>query len=202
MSFPRYPAYKDSGVEWLGEVPSHWKFASLKWLVHFQRGHDLPADQRCPGDIPIISSGGAIGFHSTAAAKGPGIVTGRYGSIGHFTLVDEDYWPLNTALYSTDLRGNDPRFVWYFLHALSDLFIMESNKSAVPGIDRNDIHAVLVARPLLAEQHEIVAHLDHATARIDTLIARTERSIELLREHRTALITAAVTGKIDLREAA
>jgi len=193
---------KDSGIDWLGKVPAHWMIAPLKRLVHFQRGHDLPAEHRRSGNIPIISSGGAIGFHSAAAARGPGIVTGRYGSIGQFTFVDEDYWPLNTALYSTDLCGNEPRLVWYLLHSLSDLFVMESNKSAVPGIDRNDIHEILVAHPPQSEQRAIVAHLDRATGRIDALIAKSERSIELLREHRTALITAAVTGKIDLRSAA
>jgi type I restriction enzyme, S subunit len=193
---------KDSGVEWLGEVPEHWKVAVLKRLVEFQRGHDLPDEARREGHIPIISSGGRIGFHNEAKAVGPGIVTGRYGSIGLFTLVEEEYWPLNTALYSKDLQGNHARYAWYLLQSVSEHFVLNSMKTAVPGVDRNDIHVVLVAIAPKDEQQGIVDCLDCATARIDTLIAKTERSIELLREHRTALITAAVTGKIDMREAA
>jgi restriction endonuclease S subunit len=126
---------KDSGVEWLGEVPEHWEVLQLKWAVRFQRGHDLPSEEREEGDIPVVSSAGIIGKHSVSAAKGPGIVTGRYGSIGRFYLIKEDYWPLNTTLYSTSLRGNDPRFLVKMLENLSPLFLLNAVKSAVPGVD-------------------------------------------------------------------
>ena len=55
-----YPAYKDSGVEWLGEVPNHWEVRRLKWVTRLQRGYDLPADQRILGPFPVVSSGGFI----------------------------------------------------------------------------------------------------------------------------------------------
>jgi type I restriction enzyme S subunit len=102
---------RDSGIPWLGLVPAHWEILRLKWAVMLQRGHDLPADERVDGNVPIVSSSGISGFHDTAVAKAPGIVTGRYGTIGVFHLIEEDYWPLNTTLYSNDLNGNEPRFL-------------------------------------------------------------------------------------------
>ena len=94
---------KDSGVAWLGEVPAHWSVIPLKRAIVLQRGHDLAADVREPGTVPVVSSGGVIGWNNKVQAKGPGVVTGRYGTIGQFVFVPEDYWPLNTTLYSVQM---------------------------------------------------------------------------------------------------
>lgn len=193
---------KDSGVEWLGSVPAHWTVRMLKFVATFQRGHDLPAEQRRDGPFPVVSSGGTIGTHDIAACRGPGIVTGRYGSIGQFHLVETDFWALNTALYTKTLWGNSPRFVFYALSVLRDLFEMESKKSAVPGVDRNDLHVYSVAVPPVEEQEAIAKHLDAIVGRIDGIVRRTATSVEKLREYRQALITAAVTGKLDVSKEA
>jgi type I restriction enzyme S subunit len=193
---------KDSGVEWIGEVPEGWSVGILKRFVVFQRGHDLPSESRVDGPVPVVSSGGYSGTHNLAIAKAPGIVTGRYGSLGVFTFVQEDYWPLNTALYSIDFYNNAPRFIWYLLQNISSLFLLYSAKAAVPGIDRNDIHEILVAAPAHDEQEQIARHLDKQIDRLNAIKAKTELSIDLLKERRSAFITAAVTGQIDLRETA
>ena len=190
---------KDSGVEWLGEVPEHWEVLSLKRVVVFQRGHDLPTDTRQPGDIPVVSSGGYSGTHNVACAKAPGIVTGRYGSIGEFILVEQDYWPLNTALYSIQLHDNLPRYVWYLLQSHYEHFVLNSLKSAVPGVDRNDIHTVNIVLAPKEDQSKIVLYLDNICERLDQLTTEANKNIELLQERRSALISAAVTGKIDVR---
>ena len=114
-----HPKLKPTGIDWLGDVPQHWEVKALKWAVMFQRGHDLPAEQRVEGSVPLVSSSGVSATHSRAKAKGPGIVTGRYGTIGDFYLITDDYWPLNTTLYSIDLRGNEPRFI----QACYDIFL-------------------------------------------------------------------------------
>ena len=191
---------KDSGVEWLGEIPAHWEVKPLSRVVTFQRGHDLPSDLREEGDVPVISSSGALTTHSEAIAKAPGIVTGRYGTIGNFYLMDEDYWPLNTTLYSISLQGNVPRFLQFLLTHLSPLFLIYASKSAVPGVDRNDVHAVHAVVPPMIEQCNIAAFLDRETAKLDSLVAKVREAIERLRELRNALISAAVTGRIDVRE--
>lgn len=190
---------KDSGIPWLGEVPAHWEVLCLKNVVVLQRGHDLPADARQDGDVPVVSSGGYIGFHSEARASGPGIVTGRYGSIGSFVYVEDDYWPLNTALYSVALHGNDARYVWYMLQSVAEHFVLNSMKSAVPGVDRNDLHTVSVVRAPNAEQKAIVSELDALLESLDGLSRQCKSGIQLLKERRSALIAAAVTGQIDVR---
>jgi type I restriction enzyme S subunit len=80
-------------------------------------------------------------------------------------------------------------------------FAAHSVKAAVPGIDRNDLHVIPVVVPPIAEQQTIIAFLDSETAKLDTLTAEAQRAIDLLQERRTALISAAVTGQIDVRSA-
>jgi type I restriction enzyme S subunit len=192
---------KDSGVEWLGDVPEHWALKPLKYIVTLQRGHDLPAEKRIGGNVPVITSAGATGMHNQAMAKAPGIVTGRYGTIGTFYLIDMDYWPLNTTLYSINLHDNLPKYLWYVLQTLSPIFLLNSSKSAVPGVDRNDLHpTVTVIPPSIYEQAAIVSFLEHKTTQIDQTITKTEKQIQLLLEYRTTLISGVVTGKIDVRE--
>ena len=198
-NLPENPPLKPSGLDWLGDIPEHWEVKQLKWAIKFQRGHDFPSDERVEGNIPLVTSAGTSSFVSKAAAKGPGIVTGRYGTIGEFYLVETDYWPLNTSLYSIELRGNHITFLRYMLMHLSPLFLLNANKSAVPGVDRNDIHPTMTAVPPLPEQTAIAAYLEVETAKLDALVRKVEEAVERLQEYRTALITAAVTGKIDVR---
>jgi type I restriction enzyme, S subunit len=92
-----------------------WRDCTLGDVVKLQRGHDLPDRLRREGSVPVVSSSGVTGRHSEAKAESPGVVTGRYGTIGEVFFVEEPYWPLNTALYVVDFKGNDPRFVSYLL---------------------------------------------------------------------------------------
>jgi type I restriction enzyme, S subunit len=167
---------------------------------HVSTRFDLPTDKREDGEVPVVTSSGISSTHSKAVAQSPGIVTGRYGTIGQFHLITENYWPLNTTLYSIELYENNPRFLQYMLSHMSPLFLLNAVKSAVPGIDRNDIHPIRTAVPPPAEQEVIAEFLDRETAKIDALSAKIHEGIEKLKEYRTALISAAVTGKIDVRE--
>ena len=107
--------------------------------------------------MPIVSSSGISGWHAEARASGPGVVTGRYGTIGQVFYVQQDYWPLNTTLYVRDFKGNDPLFVSYLLRTID--FESCSDKSSVPGVNRNHLHLIKVALPPLPEQLGIAAIL-------------------------------------------
>jgi type I restriction enzyme S subunit len=179
-------------------VPSHWVIKQLKHALMFQRGHDLPSSDRVEGTVPVVTSAGPSAWHDRAIAKAPGIVTGRYGTIGVYYFIEQDYWPLNTTLYSISLHGNVPRFLWYMLHALTDIFLLNSAKSAVPGVDRNDLHRVVVAVPPVNEQAEIVDYLDTEVRAVEALMAKVSEAVESLRAYRAAIITAAVTGQINV----
>ena len=153
-----------------------WRSCKLIDVLKLQRGHDLPADVRRDGDIPVVSSSGITGSHDEPKAKAPGVVTGRYGTIGEVFYVDVDYWPLNTALYVVDFKGNDPRFAAYFLrNALRDY---KSDKAAVPGVDRNVLHELPVKVPDLVVQRQIAGVLQA----YDDLIENNTRRMALLEQ--------------------
>jgi type I restriction enzyme S subunit len=120
------------------ERPIGWQEVSLLDLCELKRGYDLPTSQRSPGPYPIISSSGESGFHSNFMADAPGVVTGRYGTLGQVYFVNQPYWPLNTTLYVCDFKGNSPLFVYYLLKEVD--FLRYSDKAAVPGVNRNHLH--------------------------------------------------------------
>ncbi len=130
-----------------------WRDCKLGDVLELKRGYDLPSHHRHPGPVPIVSSSGPSGFHSDAMVQAPGVVTGRYGTIGEVFFVTQDFWPLNTTLYVRDFKGSDPKFVSYFLKTID--FYSCSDKAAVPGVNRNHLHELPVRVPPLAEQRAI-----------------------------------------------
>lgn len=186
---------KPSGIDWLGDIPAHWEVAPLRRMIAFQRGHDLPAQDREEGNIPIISSAGPSGTHSFSISDGPGIVTGRYGTIGEFYYIEGPYWPLNTALYSKAIDCN-PEYGWRLMQALAHLFVLSSLKSAVPGVDRNDVASELVPCPPKNEQMAIAKYVGAQISCLSVVVEKAECSIDYFVEYRAALITAAVTGQL------
>ncbi len=153
-----------------------WRPKALGDVMTLKRGHDLPERRRLPGDVPVVSSSGVTGFHSVAKAEPPGVVTGRYGTLGEVFFVQEPYWPLNTALYVVDFKGNDPRFVGYLLR--NTLRKYRSEKAAVPGFNRNVLHTLRVLSPGPSEQEAIVSILSS----YDDLIENNRRRVTLLEE--------------------
>lgn len=153
-----------------------WREDKLGNVVTLKRGHDLPESARKDGGVPVVSSSGITGFHNVAKAEPPGVVTGRYGTLGEVFYIDQPYWPLNTALYAIDFHGNNPRFVAYFLKLA--LRGTKSDKAAVPGVNRNDLHERLVLVPDPIGQQRIVAVLQA----YDDLIENNRRRIKLLEE--------------------
>lgn len=184
-------------TDWYGSSPAHWTRARLSRLCNLQRGHDLPQQDRVDGSVPIVSSAGVTGYHNRAAVRGPGVVTGRYGTIGQAFYIEEDFWPLNTTLYVTSFNGNFPKFVKHVLELLP--LASDSEKSAVPGINRNYIHTLRVVVPPVSEQREIVEKIELHESSVQAMTEGLRRMVDSLREYRTALISAAVTGQIDVR---
>jgi type I restriction enzyme S subunit len=141
-----------------------------------QRGFDLPTQDRVSGAVPLVSSSGIIDTHHKSAVRGPGVVTGRSGSIGNIFFIEEDFWPLNTTLYVKDFHGNDPRFVFYLLKRF-DLNRFATG-SGVPTLNRNFVHDELVNVPIFAEQRRIVGILDEAFDGIATAKANAEKNLQ------------------------
>jgi type I restriction enzyme S subunit len=133
-------------------------------VITLQRGFDLPIQNRKKGTVPIVSSSGVTGTHSQIGVRAPGVVTGRYGTIGQVFYIEKDFWPLNTTLYVKDFKGNDPRFISYLLQTID--YLSCSDKSSVPGVNRNDLHQITVAVPNISEQQTIARILETLDAKV------------------------------------
>ena len=141
-----------------------WRETTLGEITNLKRGFDLPKSQRLQGDVPVYSSSGITGSNSTAAVEGPCVITGRYGTIGEVFFSSGPCWPLNTALYSTEFNGNNPRFVYYLLQTIP--WQGYTTASAVPGVNRNHVNLCPVKIPDRATQDTIVEVLDSIVDKI------------------------------------
>ncbi len=162
-----------------GTSVKDWPELPLGDVVTLKRGHDLPAKNRKPGTIPIFSSSGISGYHHEAILHGPGVITGRYGTIGEVFLSRGPYWPLNTTLYVVEFNGNDEVFIYYFLKQID--WEKFNDKSAVPGVNRNDVHKEEVLLPPLPEQKAIASVLSSLDDKID-LLHRQNKTLEAMAE--------------------
>jgi type I restriction enzyme S subunit len=141
---------------------SSWSLVALKDIATLKRGYDLPTNSRIKGGIPIYAANGRNGTHNEGKLAGPGVITGRSGTIGKVHFTESAYWPLNTALYVTNFHGNDPKWVFYMLKAFKlDRFVQGAG---VPTLNRNLVHDELIPLPPLDEQKRIAAILDKADA--------------------------------------
>ena len=134
-------------------------------FLELKRGYDLPGKNRIKGPYPVVSSSGISDFHQENKVAGPGVITGRYGTIGQVFFVEDDFWPLNTTLYVRDFKGNIPRFVYYFLKTLN--WEQFNDKSGVPGVNRNDVHQEIVRVPTPSDQKQIEEILGTLDDKID-----------------------------------
>jgi len=150
-------------------------------VLTLQRGYDLPKQQWEDGPYPIVGSNGIIGFHAHYKEVGPGVVTGRSGTIGKVHFIDFDYyWPHNTALFIKDFKGNEPKYLKVLLESI-DLKSLGERTAAVPSLDRKNAHRVKVHLPPVPEQRAIVAEIEAEQALVAAnreLIQRFEKKIQ------------------------
>lgn len=158
-----------------------WRDTTLGDVCELKRGYDLPKRDRRDGPYPIVSSSGTTGYHDEAKVKAPGVVTGRYGTLGEVFLVEEDFWPLNTSLYVRDFKDNEPRFVAALLQSMD--LARHDGAAAVPGLNRNQLHQLPVRCPERGVQSQIASIL----ASIDDSIENNRRRIEVLEEMAQAI---------------
>ena len=160
-----------------------WEQRKLGEVAPLQRGFDLPVSQMISGPYPVVMSNGVGGWHSKYAVKGPGVVTGRSGTIGGLQYIEGDFWPHNTSLWVTSFNGNEPKFI-YWLYSSLNLERFGSG-SGVPTLNRNDVHDQLIGVPCnIAEQRRIGAFFD----RLDSLITLHQRKLELLRNIKKSML--------------
>jgi type I restriction enzyme S subunit len=220
MSFPRYPKYKDSGVEWLGEVPEHWGSTALKRLVDPSRPITYGIVQAGPdivGGVPYIRPADMTDEEGVASPDGllrtsmeiataytrstirPGDLVCSIGPSFGKVMVTPD-WLAGANLTQGTARvavrkGQHPRYVFWALRSGASVAQWESSVGGATfrALNLGPLAETILSAPPLGEQQAIAAFLDRETAKIDALIAEQQRLIELLQEKRQAVISHAVT---------
>lgn len=170
-----------------------WNRCELGDVILFQRGFDLPHRLRKAGSIPIVSSSGISGSHNKALVQAPGVVTGRYGTIGEVFYIEEPFWPLNTTLYVRDFKEITPEYTYHLLKTID--FASHSGKSGVPGVNRNDVHKEIVHIPVSKQEQTAIANvLSDSDALIDAL----EQLIAKKQAIKSATMQQLLTGRTRL----
>jgi len=193
---------KDSGVEWLGgeETPSHWDAIKLGRVALFRSGETITAESiEASGTYPVFGGGGFRGYTERFTNDGCHALVGRQGALcGNVRLADGRFFASEHALVSYPRRTLDTRWLVWMLEVM-DLG-QYSQSAAQPGIAAEVIMQKKTLVPPFADQQTIADFLEQATTEMDSAIADAKEAIALSRERRAALISAAVTGKIDVRE--
>ena len=167
--------------------PEGWRIVPLGEAATLQRGFDLPVQDRKAGAVPVVASNGPVGMHDTSQVRGPGVVTGRSGTIGKVFYYDHPFWPLNTTLYVSDFHGNDPKFIARLLGAVGLEKYVAS--TGVPSLNRNFVHPLPVLVPPVDEQKKIAAVLSS----VDDAIEATQAVIDQLQVVKKAMMAELLT---------
>ena len=214
MSFPRYPKYKESGVEWLGEVPVHWQITSLKRVTAIRYGVGEPPRYQPEGvrliratnvDAGKITEEGMVFVDPADIPKNRivwleqgDIIVVRSGAYTGDSAIIRSVHSNSIAGFDMALRPHKivPEFLQFSLlspYLKSGQIDLERTRAAQPHLNAEELGSCQVLLPSSEEQTAIAAFLDRETAKIDELVSEQRRLIELLKEKRQAVISHAVT---------
>jgi len=216
MSFPRYPKYKDSGVEWLGEVPEHWDVAAIKRGFRVTLGKMLQTEATGPDDelLPYLRAANirwrgpdtsdvkqmwfSASDKKQLCLKEGDLLVSEGGDVGRSCIWTAEIATCgfqNSVNRVRAIGGQSTRYLCYWMSTLKSKGYVDvlCNKSTIAHFTAEKVSSVPAPIPPIPEQFAIAAFLDHKTAKIDALIAEQQRLIELLQEKRQAVISHAVT---------
>ncbi len=190
MAYPTYSSYRDSGVAWLGEVPSHWGVKRLKFMAKLQNGSDYKHIESHDG-YPVIGSGGQFAYATDYLYNGESVLLGRKGTIDKPLYVNGAFWTVDTMYYTEIFQNTCPKFLYYL--TLTVDFWKYSTQTALPSMTQTSLNNLIFAAPEYEEQTAIADYLDTQTAQIDALIDKQQNLLAKLAEQRSSVITQAVT---------
>lgn len=181
---------KDSGVEWIGEIPAEWSVAKAKYYVTITHG----SDPKTEGSIPVYGSG-AESFKTCGEYKeGPTVLIGRKGATLHIPhYIEGKYWNVDTA-FDVKAKNNFSLLYYYYLATSFD-YKFYIAQTTLPGMTQSNYYNMFLPFPTFPEQEEIVNYLDAKCAEIDKLIAKKEQLVKELEIYKKSLIYEVVTGK-------
>jgi len=193
MSFPKYPKYKPSGVDWLEEVPEHWNVLALKRIANLKSGDSITGESiEEVGEFPVLGGNGLRGYSDSFTHDGHFVVIGRQGALcGNINYAKGKFWASEHAVVAAPLTGLNTVWRGEMLRAMN--LNQHSVSAAQPGLSMEFVGNLRTVFPPMSEQTAIAAILDRETGKIDELVAEQRRLIELLKEKRQAVISHAVT---------
>ena len=139
----RFPGHQSTPI--INNLPQSWQKKSVNDVLTFHRGYDLTKNSFKNGKYPVVGSTSILGYHCNYKIDGPGIVTGRSGSLGVYQLIWENFWPHNTSLYVSDFKGHDIFFIYCLLNTLD--FTTLNSGGAIPSLNRNTLSNIEVLEP-------------------------------------------------------
>lgn len=187
----RYDSYKPSGIDWIGDIPSHWTVSKLKHHIHIDSGDYISKDEISDDNkIPVFGGGEQIGYTSKSNVSENTLIIGRVGArCGCVTPIIQRAWATDNSLIC--IPKKDFKFLYYLLLAANLNKLNESN--AQPLITSTKVKNLIIGMPPLAEQEAIAAWLDEKCGEIDAAIAKVDREIELIDELKQSEISRVVT---------
>ena len=191
----RYARYKDSGIEWLGDIPEHWELKRLKRFAKICNGqaHTNVWDEK--GEYPIIGTGGVFGYANRYLHPGNSVILGRKGTIDRPQYIENPFWCTDTTYYTEIFEQTHPKYFYYLCSTIN--FDLYKYGSAVPSMTQEVLNQIPFAYPPLSEQIAIADFLDRKTAELDSLIEKKTQLIRLYEEEKAAIINQAVTRGLD-----
>ena len=182
---------KDSGIEWIGEIPAEWECIRAKYVIKIENGSDPITD----GDIPVYGSGSGS-FKTCGEYKvGPTVLIGRKGAtlnIPHY--ITERYWNIDTA-FNVTVKTSNFSLLYYFYNAICFDYNFYISATTLPSMTQTNYGNMVLPYPEIQEQQTISDYLDSKCEKIDHAISRKQAVINKLTEYKKSLIYEVVTGK-------
>ena len=185
---------KDSGVEWIGMIPKHWKICPFKRLIKIKNGADYKKYEVQDNGFPVIGSGGVFAYSSKYAYDGESLLLGRKGTIDKPMYFKGKFWTVDTMFYGIPKDNADCKYLYY--QALTIPFKLYATSTAIPSMTQTDLYNNPMCFPCKEEQKAIADYLDLAIKPFDSAISNCQRQITLLQERKQIIINEVVTGKV------
>ena len=186
---------KESGIDWIGQIPEEWKVTKLKYVLLISNGKDYKDIEVEEGGYPVIGSGGVFARARNYMYDGDVVLLGRKGTIDKPLFYSGKFWTVDTMFYSTALNGNNIKFMYY--SSLLIPFSYYSTATALPSMTQSDLNNHVLCLPSISEQQKIADFLDKKTAQLDKAKELLEEQIQKLKDYRASLIYETVTKGLD-----
>ena len=186
----RFPEHENTKI--VDGVPEGWSRTNINEILTFHRGYDLTKNEMKAGRYPVVGSTTVIGYHNEFKINGPGIVTGRSGSLGKYQFIWDNFWPHNTSLYISDYKDHNIFFVYSLLQTVD--FASLNNGGAIPTLNRNVLSNIEVIEPTDELQEMFAKIAEPQYQKIKNL----EKQNDRLKTVRDLLLPKFMSGEVEV----